>query len=1147
MKKLKCNGKTLELYGDKGVLLRLPAQELLSYSVTRPFDIELRPWKEIVLSAENSCLTCYDDRVRATLAWNRESDSLLMELVYENISREEIVDFAGNLVLPIEKENCKITIPHLIYNDNPSADPAKVVPHVGTEAGGGIVVEEHRLPVPAVNVEWKEEGEFPYLTLCTLPKVTLGIDREYWSIGVLRQEKGVCVTLLTGPLMFNGMKDVVYGGRCAPLSYQGGYRTLQPGEKLSRRFSLDFGLAKGEGKGFRSIIKEGYRLFAPQSKETEDFVTMIDYKLHVADSRFCRKGEACGYLTFGSANHFGNISGRPDYFLYGWTGQTLKLAWCECLYGLKTGDEERICRGCDVVDFYVRHAQAETPGLLYGYYLVEQGIWSGGWKCSDEPLPSRILGEAVSDVLDVMLLLKEYGREIPYIWEERVRDVCVFLMEKAHQTEGGIYPFSWSLDGTVLGQEINASGMPCVVTLAKAYEYFGDEAYLSYAKEKYNTYAHLHMDTFDIPFARATMDARCEDKEAGIYFFLGAWLLFRLTGEERYREWAAISADWILTFVFFWNTGFRPGTPCHRKGFDTTGWPGVSVQNHHLDVFFPSYELYAFGKAVGEERFETMGRNIRNAMTQGICTERGEWGFDLVGEQGEHYYHTNYFQSRYPGVLGHLAEWRGGSQVWNPSWITAQVLQNNLLFWRETWGEENESNTAFPRAELPLIPNRRVSLMQYGAQEGVGGKNTEAFRRAVDDLAFMGGGVLVVPPGMWVTGPVRLRSHIELHLERGAYVVFSYDREEFPLTVTNYEGTPRIRAISPVSAQDEEDVAITGEGILDGNGEAWRPVKQSKLTPSQWSFLTRTGVTDGGMWFPSRSSYEGHHHPDIDPDSPGALKAAEEYYDYYRPVMVSLVRCRRVLLEGVTFQNSPAWNLHPLFCEHVTLSGLTVRNPWYAQNGDGLDLESCRYVEIRDCGFDVGDDAICLKAGKNRKAREIRFPTEYVTIEGCTVYHGHGGFVVGSEMSRGVRHVRVKNCTFIGTDIGVRIKSTLGRGGVVEDIHLSNIRMKDITKEAVLLSMRYSGALDEDCPDREDIPEFRDIHMDHLVCDGAAVALAVYGLKLQPIHHITMKDCVFRAGKSILTQYVKDLTLEGVEVTDHNGNRLPLSIQGENE
>lgn len=297
-------------------------------------------------------------------------------------------------------------------------------------------------------------------------------------------------------------------------------------------------------------------------------------------------------------------------------------------------------------------------------------------------MASRIEGESVSDLIDVMTLLRKHNKEVPAEWEKAVKDACAFFMNDKFQTEDKIYPLGWELDGTIKDAVKNAAGMPCVLALAKASEYFDDKSYLDYAKEKYAIYADLHMKTFDIPFARATMDAKCEDKEAGLYFFEAAAEIYRLTGEEQFRKWAEISGDWILTFVFFWETGFAKDTACAKMNFKTTGWPGVSVQNHHLDVFFPSYEMYAFGKNSGNKKFEEMGQNVCAALTHGVCTKPGEWGFSVIGEQGEHYYHTNYFQAR-NDVIRHMHNWRGGNQVWNPSWITAQVMSSNLHFMLE--------------------------------------------------------------------------------------------------------------------------------------------------------------------------------------------------------------------------------------------------------------------------------------------------------------------------------------------------------------------------------------------------------------------------------------------------------------------------------
>ena len=433
---------------------------------------------------------------------------------------------------------------------------------------------------------------------------------------------------------------------------------------------------------------------------------------------------------------------------------------------------------------------------------------------------------------------------------------------------------------------------------------------------------------------------------------------------------------------------------------------------------------------------------------------------------------------------------------------------------------------------LPRIPDRSFVVPGEGALKDGMGKNTQAIQQTIDRAAEAGGGRVILPAGIWYTGPVRLHSRIDLHLESGAVLLFSKSQEEYPLVRTDFEGMGALRTVSPLSAEDAEDVAITGSGIIDGSGQLWRPVKRFKVTETEWRRLMGQsehvlGAEDGQIWFPTASARAGAAGvPCEDP---------AQQYDYYRPVMVQFMRCRRVLVEGVTLQNSPAWNLHPCFCEHVTVRNAVIRNPYCAQNGDGLDLESCRYAEIAHTSFDVGDDAICLKSGKGAEARRLEFPTEYVDIHDCTVFHGHGGFVVGSEMSRGVRHVRVRNCSFLGTDVGIRFKSAYGRGGVVEDILIQDIRMTNIVREAVIFTMKYTLGYEK--PEtvsslvQEDIPYFRDIVLERIVCLGAELALCVEGLsqKEDSISKITIRDSRFAARRRDSILYAPRIYLENIK------------------
>jgi hypothetical protein len=259
--------------------------------------------------------------------------------------------------------------------------------------------------------------------------------------------------------------------------------------------------------------------------------------------------------------------------------------------------------------------------------------------------------------------------------------------------------------------------------------------------------------------------------------------------------------------------------------------------------------------------------------------------------------------------------------------------------------------------------------------------------------------------------------------------------------------------------------------------------------------------------------------------------------DFLRPNLLVLTRCKKVLLEGVSFQNSPAWCLHTLLCEDLTLRDVHVRNPWYAANGDGVDIESCRNVLVENSTFDAGDDGICIKSGRDAEGRKRGKPTENVIIRNDIVYRAHGGFVVGSEMSGGARNIFVSDCSFIGTDIGLRFKTVRGRGGVVEKIFVRNISMRNIVHQAVFLDMYYFAKAPVPGepvaavpPVTEATPSFRNIHISNIVCDGAEEGIFVRGLPEMRIRDIYMENMVLRADKGMEISegeniYLKDIKL----------------------
>ena len=464
---------------------------------------------------------------------------------------------------------------------------------------------------------------------------------------------------------------------------------------------------------------------------------------------------------------------------------------------------------------------------------------------------------------------------------------------------------------------------------------------------------------------------------------------------------------------------------------------------------------------------------------------------------------------------------------------------------------------SMPLVKVPVFKKNMVSVEEFG---GVGDGitlNTNAFAKSMDALAAKGGGTLIVPKGIWFTGPIVFRSNINMHLEKGAVILFSPDFNLYPIVETIFEGLDTRRCQSPISGRNLVNVAITGQGSINGYGEAWRPLKKNKVTASQWKKMIGAGgvVKNNDTWYPSESSFKGSQISDMNvPRQNLTEQEWLEIKDFLRPVMVSFIECKNVYLQGVLFENSPSWNLHPLMCENVILDGLFVRNPGYSQNGDGLDLESCRNSIIVNCTFDVGDDGICIKSGKDEPGRRRARPTENVIVDNCKVFQGHGGFVVGSEMSGGVRNISVKNCQFLGTDVGLRFKSTRGRGGVVENIYISDIYMFNIETESFLFDLYYGGKSavetleDGDVtpteekllPVTEETPVFRNIFVKNLVSRNARRAMLFNGLPEMKINNIQIEDINITAQYGAELSNSKDIVFKNVHIVPQNGSALIL-------
>lgn len=428
------------------------------------------------------------------------------------------------------------------------------------------------------------------------------------------------------------------------------------------------------------------------------------------------------------------------------------------------------------------------------------------------------------------------------------------------------------------------------------------------------------------------------------------------------------------------------------------------------------------------------------------------------------------------------------------------MLLSAAIFAQTDYGKYYQNlPVQMPVVAAPSIPSNNVSLKEVG---GIGDgitMNTEAFEKGISKLNKLGGGHLNVPAGVYLTGLISLKDNIDLHLEKNAIIIFSPDKKDM-IKTDETTGKMENRATPGINASKRKNISITGEGIIDGNGEWWRPVKRSKVSDDEWNTYKSMGGTvsaKGDLWYP----FNLKHFDNVAKDC--------ETQEQMRAHLVRLTDCENVLIQGVTLQNSPKFHIVPQRCKNVIIDGVTVRCPWNAQNGDAIDIGNSTNVLIVNNTVDAGDDGICMKGGAGKGGADAG-PCENILIMNNTVFHAHGGFVIGSEFSGGMKNIVVRENRFSGTDTGLRFKSAVGRGGKTENIYISDIYMTDIKNEAIIFETTYwdnhVGATKNGTPAKaEYVPDFNDIHISNVICRGAETGISAHGAPGM-IHNITIDN-----------------------------------------
>ncbi|MEN3008037.1 glycoside hydrolase family 28 protein [Pseudothermotoga sp.] len=412
----------------------------------------------------------------------------------------------------------------------------------------------------------------------------------------------------------------------------------------------------------------------------------------------------------------------------------------------------------------------------------------------------------------------------------------------------------------------------------------------------------------------------------------------------------------------------------------------------------------------------------------------------------------------------------------------------------------------------PKIPSREFLIVDFGAVADGRSDCTEAFNKAIKEVSKRGGGRIVIPEGIYLTGPIHLESNVELHLQNATIKFYTDPKKYLPVVLTRFEGMELYNYSPLIYANGKINIAITGRGVLDGqaseeNWWIWKGKEEFGWKvgmPNQLKDVAKlTEMVKNNVPVEERIFGEGH---------------------FLRPNFIQFYNCKNVLLEGFELINSPMWCIHPVLCENVIVRNVKVRSR--GPNNDGINPESCRYVLIEKCFFDTGDDSIAVKSGRNEDGRRIAVPCEYVLVRDNVVLSekSHGGFVIGSEMSGGVRKLMALNNSFINLERVLRIKTNSRRGGFVEDVYFFNNVAVNVSEEFIVIHLDYDNETG-DFP-----PTVRNIFVKNFKGIRGKYGIRIKGLEESKVLNVHLQDCSFEDVQSAMELSNCQLFLENVRI-----------------
>ena len=433
---------------------------------------------------------------------------------------------------------------------------------------------------------------------------------------------------------------------------------------------------------------------------------------------------------------------------------------------------------------------------------------------------------------------------------------------------------------------------------------------------------------------------------------------------------------------------------------------------------------------------------------------------------------------------------------------------------------------AMPQFRRPVFPDRSFDIRDYGAVEGGQVKNTRALRKAIKAVNKAGGGRVLIPKGTWLTGAIHLKSNVNLHLAKEALVLFSNDLKDYlPAVFSRHEGMECYKPSGLIYARDCDNIAITGKGQLHGQGKPWWGDRETRKMR-----LKGKTVTDGTKRLNELCT--------------AGVPVAQRRFDgsegdFIRPSFINPVNCTNVFIEGITVLYGPMWTVNPVYCENVVVRQVTVRTEGdygHTPNGDGVNPDSCKNVLIEYCDMDTGDDCFTIKSGRAEDGLRVGKPCENIVIRHCQGRQGHGGVVIGSETSGGIRNIYIRDCRFNGTDRGLRFKTARGRGATIENIWVENIQMGEIVKEAIIVNtLRYTNRYPAH-PLSARTPTYRNLNFRNIQCTYAKkAAIRIIGLPEKPMRGLQFEQIDIKGKAGIQIQDAADIRFSQVNVVAEEG------------